>query len=557
MKIVLLLVSYCWFSSVSLLAADSGKFEQSFAVNVFIDANRHVRTIPRTLFGVNVENMWNANGVWNPWKQSLNEEILGLTKELGGTLYRYPGGTLGDFYHWMDGIGPRERRPRTQPITGEGDPQLNDFGTDEALDFAKRSGGHLLLSVNAGTGQAENAAAWVAHVRERAARDEDDSVTWWEVGNELYHKGDDKASSIGMTPEQYGEKFLAFARAMRKADPTIRIGAIGLENYGPYQFNSHHDWNEKVMRLTGAEMDFFAIHNAYAPVGPPQDADLRVVYHTLLGSPELIRANLHTVSNQIDKYAGPRGKKASIAITEWGPLFDVNPASPYILHTKTLGSALFTASTLMVFMETPRVEVATFFKLSDLNFMGLIGVQDGMSLAEYLKFEKGTFRPTACYLAFQLLATRFERELVFCQANGPTFDTRALGWTGAAKAVPYLHIAVSRSADGQRMTIVAINKHFDKSSRAAIKVDGMNILAQGRAWTLNGTGIDAHTGTGPVSIPGLQWATQAADKTNPRFAKGGTAEIAVTESPLNDLGHSFVYEFPAHSITIIELNARK
>jgi alpha-N-arabinofuranosidase len=405
-------------------------------VEVVIDARREVRTVPRTLFGVNVENMWNANGAWNPWKQAPNEELLGLAKGLNASLYRFPGGTLGDFYDWRDGVGPRAKRPKKQPITGEGDPQPNDFGTDEALDFAKRANGKLLISVNAGTGTSEDAEAWVRYVRERSAKDADQSVTWWEVGNELYHKGEDKASSVGMTPVEYAKKFLAFSKAMRTADPKIRVGAIGLENYGPYQFNSYRGWNETVLRQAGKEIDFFAVHNSYAPVGIPHDTDLRTAYATMLGAPELIRANLKTVSNQIDKHAGPRGKDIVIAVTEWGPLFHIDPKSPYILHTKTLGSALYTASVLKVYMETPRVEVATFFKLSDLNFMGLVGVREGMPLADYLKFEKGTFRATASYLAFQLLATRFERVLVSCKTDGPTFDTKVLGWKSSGCTTP-------------------------------------------------------------------------------------------------------------------------
>jgi hypothetical protein len=58
-------------------------------------------------------------------------------------------------------------------------------------------------------------------------------------------------------------------------------------------------------------------------------------------------------------------------------------------------------------------------------------------------------------------------------------------------------------------------------------------------------------------IPGLNWGKQAEDKINPRFSRGGPAEVSVAESPVTDLGHSFTYEFPAHSVTIIELIAGK
>jgi hypothetical protein len=123
--------------------------------------------------------------------------------------------------------------------------------------------------------------------------------------------------------------------------------------------------------------------------------------------------------------------------------------------------------------------------------------------------------------------------------------------------VPYLDIAASRSADGKRLTILAINRHFEKSGQATFKIQGSKMGTEGRAWTLNGSGIDAHTGTGPVVIPGLKWGKQAEDKGNPRFSKGGSGEVAVTESPVKELGPSFTYEFPAHSVTILELQAAK
>ena len=43
-----------------------------------------------------------------------------------------------------------------------------------------------------------------------------------------------------------------------------------------------------------------------------------------------------------------------LAVTEWGPWFQVDPQGRYTDHVKTLGSALYVASTLKVFVEELR-----------------------------------------------------------------------------------------------------------------------------------------------------------------------------------------------------------
>lgn len=63
---------------------------------------------------------------------------------------------------------------------------------------------------------------------------------------------------------------------------------------------SYRGWNEKLLRQAGAEIDFLAIHNAYAPslVVSGAEKDLRSVYRAMLAAPLLIRQNLRQVEEQ-------------------------------------------------------------------------------------------------------------------------------------------------------------------------------------------------------------------------------------------------------------------
>ena len=78
------------------------------------------------------------------------------------------------------------------------------------------------------------------------------------------------------------------------------------------------------------------------------------------------------------------------------------------------------------------------------------------------------------------------------------------------------------------------------------------------AWTLNGTAIDANTGTELVPIPGApQWADQVSAVPDGRFQFGSPEEVQMVGSPFRIDGppqiNRFFYYFPPHSVTSLIL----
>ena len=504
---------------------------------ITIEADRDVRPIPRTLYGMNLEWIWDGNGIWNASRKALDPELIQLTADLGATLLRFPGGIFADYYHWRDGTGPQSSRPKTRSMP-DGDFSVHTFGTDEALSFAEQTGGNLLITVNAGTGTAQEAADWVRYANHTNRR-----VTYWEVGNELYVKmGHAAFRSATMTPEQYARKFVEFARAMRQADPDIKIGAIGDENYGALSPRAYGDWTSQVLAIAGKDMDFLAVHNGYAPVlVQDKGQSARRVYSAMLAAPMLIRDSLADVSRKIASLGPESDAHVRLAVTEWGPYFQMAPGDRFVDHVKTLGSALYVASAMKAFLESPKLDVATGFKLSDKLFQGWIGERNGHWVS------------TAPYYALQMYTHHFGSVLVDSGARGPVYDSQPAGLVDALSEVPYLDVVSSRSADHRLLYVMAINKHFDAAVRARIDIRGGHPSGTGTAWTLNGTGIDANTGTQPFQAPGVHWAKQASDETNPRFERGSPDEVTVTSSKLSSVASDFDYTFPAHSVTAIEL----
>lgn len=543
-----------WFDDLSLLpdegvpaSGDSTLQKapptQRSAASIQIDASRQLRAIPETLYGANLEWIWNGNGAWLPAQHQPDPQILKLTRELGVRLIRYPGGVYSDFYHWKDGVGPDNKRPEVQHLPNKNERSRMYFGTDEALKFCQAAGAELLITVNAGSGTAQEAADWVRYANQPRQR-----VRYWEIGNELYLKDSDLGPrAVTLSPEKYAQRLIEFSRAMRAVDPTIKILAIGGENHGRYTTVDYPNWDKIVLSRAGDQIDYLSVHNAYAPLLTSDTQDLRTVYRAMLAAPQLVAANLATIQRQIETYAPKRPLPIGIAVTEWGPAFRFDFSTRYIDHGKTLGSALFAACALESFIQSPRVNIANFWELNDYSVLGWIGTRNTSFPP------RPDWVPTARYYAFQMFTKYFGPNLVKTEVAGPTFDSEAVGLTDAVANAPDLVTVSSLSADGSKLYVITVNRSLDTDIRAELAIRGFRPAPTADTHTLNGKSIDANTGTGVVQVPGLQLPPQARDGAWGRFNRGALSEISITDARAKS-GTKMSLEFPAHSVTALVLN---
>jgi alpha-N-arabinofuranosidase len=496
---------------------------------VSVNPSHRLRPIPATLYGTNIEWIWNGNGLWDANVGAPNGSVVALTRKIGPTLYRFPGGTFSDYYDWRDGVGPQDWRGTTESMSG-GIVSAHKFGTDEALAFAETTGGNLLVTVNVVTGTPELAADWVRYVNSGRRR-----VTYWEIGNESYVPG----NSSTLTPEEYTRRFLLFSRAMKAVDPEIKVGAIVDQNYtrsiGPFFEN----WTAYVLQNAASEIDFVAVHAGYAPtIWEDKGWDPRTVYAAFLAAPGLMRGNLERLSARIEELAP--GRDIRIAVTEWGPFFDSDRSSRFVDHTKTLGSALFVASALQAFIESPRTDIANLFKLTDAAYMGLIGLRQGTPAAK------------ASALAFELFTRHFGTQLVESTTWSPMYDSPSVGWVDAART-PYVEAIASLDAAGQFLYIIVTNKNFDVSVTCSISINGHTVGHQAEAVTLLGTALDAGTGTELPEVPGYTWARQAEISPRSAFYSSSASEVTLAKSAFDPEGNRFEYVLPPHSVTALRI----
>jgi alpha-L-arabinofuranosidase len=177
---------------------------------------------------------------------SFNPEVKLLSKQAGFSIYRFPGGTNSDFYHWFDGIGNIDSRKKGTDAYGkEFD---NIFGTTEFLSFATEQNADAIITANYKNASAQEAANWVefcngiapstppcdwtiklysgdekapkgyfAWLRKTLGYPTPFNVKYWEIGNEIYiHKDSNYLNSAE-----------GFCALMKEVDPSIKIGVSG------------------------------------------------------------------------------------------------------------------------------------------------------------------------------------------------------------------------------------------------------------------------------------------------------------------------------------------
>lgn len=507
--------------------------------SVRVDTIAVRRVIPREIFGTNIEVIRDANGLWDSRRNRLDPDVVRMARDMGVTLVRFPGGVWSDAYDWRHGIGPQAARATTPVVPGDTERVRHSFGTDEVLDFTRQIGGSLLITVNAGTGTAALAADWVRYVNGEGGRNpRNGRVTWWEIGNELYMEGD--FSGGATTPQRYADRVVEFARAMRAVDPEIRIAAIGLRNFGRYRFNSHDTWNEVVLRRAGGSIDLLTVHNAYAPVIPDaRGLDPLDVYASMWAFPQLVARNLADTRQEIERFAPARAGRIGIGVTEWGPLFAIDPASALIDHVKTIGSAIYVASTLRAFAEEPSLALANFFKLNESLFMGWIGRRGD------------AWAMTAPGMAFRMIARGMESGLLSSTTEVATYRSRAIGFMDGVAAAPYLDVLATASPDRSVATVLLINRHASAAIAARVTLAGTAGAAALTTETLTADAPDAHTGTQLLQIPGLRWGDQARAGPRGRFHLGAEGEVRLLRESLGPSGAERTLRVPAHSMMLL------
>jgi alpha-N-arabinofuranosidase len=213
--------------------------------------------------------------------QGFRPDTLALLRQLRSGFWRLPGGNFLSGWSWYDSVGDIDKRPPMFDHAWNA-MQTNDVGIDEFMTLCKLIGVEPYICVNAGFGDAHSAAEEVEYIngsvstrlgalRARHGHPEPYHVKFWNIGNEPWG-----TFQLGHTDlKYYVLKHNEFAKAMRKADPSITLIASGqmledmnlegekrakyVGNLGPL-FGTEDDWTGGFLAHCWGNFDGIAEH---------------------------------------------------------------------------------------------------------------------------------------------------------------------------------------------------------------------------------------------------------------------------------------------------------
>jgi alpha-L-arabinofuranosidase len=274
-----------------------------------------IGTISPRLYGHFAEHLGRCcyGGLWSG--NEFRRDVVAALRELPVPLLRWPGGCYADHYHWRDGIGPAEQRPRRLGMScGLQVEDDNGLGTHEFLELCQQLGAEPYLAGNVGSSTPQELCDWLEYcntaletslTRERRGNGaaEPFGVKLWGVGNENWGCGGN------FDAVSYAHEYRRFATMLRHVDSTAELVVCG-----------HDDtWNEQLLEALGSVsklVDHLSIHRYWGHGGPAvdfTDAD----YYTLLGEAHATESFVRRTAELI-RSTIPNGKHVGVALDEWG-----------------------------------------------------------------------------------------------------------------------------------------------------------------------------------------------------------------------------------------------
>jgi len=402
-----------------------------------------------------------VEAAWDHEADDWRPDFVEAVRELAPKAIRW-GGLMSRYYKWREGVGPAAARPpmRNHVWGGWG---TNRVGTAELVGLCRRVGAEPLLCVNFvgdghrrfartregdRTGTAAEAADWVSYCndpgdadRRRHGNAAPHGVRLWQIGNETsYDEG-------GFTRQEAVAQTIAFARAMRARDPSIRLIGWGDRGRG----GASPLWATDMLRQAGEHLDYIAIHMMQQlPVRPDTllrgaryQRDPARAWDELMEMSGRIGARL----DELEDAVAATGATARIAVTEGHLSLAPHNTNPVLMEWLT---GVYHARALNTYQRHgARLDIAT---AADFN-----GTRWTVA-AVRLQVPRGVSYLTPAGSVMRLFGRHVGEHAVAVDRAPPDLDIAA----SRARNRIYLHVACTR---------------YQGSVRAAFEAEGSRIAA--------------------------------------------------------------------------------
>ena len=369
--------------------------------------------IPKEIYGQFAEHLGRCiyDGLWVgedsdiPNINGYRKDIVEALKELKVPVLRWPGGCFADEYHWMDGIGPKDKRAKIVNSNWGGTIEDNSFGTHEFLNLCELIGTEPYISGNVGSGSVEELAKWVeymtaengsmAELRKSNGREKPWKVKYLGVGNESWGCGGN------MDPDYYSDLYKRYAIYCREYDGNRLYKIASGANGGDY------NWTKVLMDdirqdMSGLSFHFYSViewNNKLNATNFPEDE----YYNTIAKACE-VEQLIRTHSSVMDIY-DPH-KRVGLLLDEWGTWYNVEPGTNpgHLFQQNTMRDAIVAGLSLNIFHDyVDRLKMANIAQIVNvLQSMILTKGKDMVLTPTYHVFrmynvhQDATYLPTDC-----------------------------------------------------------------------------------------------------------------------------------------------------------------
>ncbi|MGQ9478644.1 MAG: alpha-N-arabinofuranosidase [Thermoproteota archaeon] len=475
---------------------------------VTVDAMREIGTLDERCYGQFIEHLGECiyNGIWVgpdskiPNERGFRKDVLQAVKELNRPLVRWPGGNFASGYHWQDGIGLLEQRPRRFDMAW-GVEEPNHFGTDEFIEWCRLVGAEPFIVVNAGNGTPEEAARWVeycnragdtyyASLRRKYGHEKPYGVRLWGIGNELYGEWQMGFCKDGA---ECARRTVEFANEMHRTDPGIELVAVGCED---------PEWNIEMVKNAGKYFSYLSVHFYLFTEGKS--------YRDIVASPIDVENRIRSIYSLIQATRAKYGIKNSIRIAfdEWN-LWYPEAKPPLLKQVTGIKDAIFTTGILNMLQRLCKIVPIS-------NFAQTVNV-----LPLIIATSDGKLVLTPQYLVFKM----------YCNNKGSrvlkTFVDSNSYSSSVAEDVPYIDASATISEDQNMLYLYVLNRNENDSVELEVSFKGFTPRSSFQYFISGETVEDKNT----VEYPD---------------------RIRIERTQVNGVGDKTSIELKPHSINVVE-----
>jgi len=455
-----------WFLTTSTCYLVKAQNPEANKASLVIRADQPKGIINRNIYGQFAEHLGRLiyEGLWVgedspiPNTRGLRNDVVAALKELRIPVLRWPGGCFADEYHWRDGIGPRDQRPR-RPNASWGGVDTNAFGTHEFLDLCEMLGAEPYINGNLGSGTPQEMMEWIeymtsdsdstlARLRRQNGRDKPWKVPYFAVGNESWGCGGE------MRPEYYADEYRRYATFIKDHSGNhIQKMAVG-------SHDDYYAWTEVLMAQAAKQMQGLSLHYYTLPTGNWSRKGSATEFKEKEWQATLVRTLrieefIEKHSAIMDKY-DPQ-KRVGLMVDEWGTWYDSEPGKNLgaLYQQNTLRDAVVAGINLNIFNQhADRVQMA--------NIAQMVNVLQAMVLTDK---EKMVMTPT--YYVFKMYKVHQGATLIPIELSAPEYKVDQ-------SSVPSISASASRDKEG-KLHLSIVNLDPNRSAEITTKVAGSTV----------------------------------------------------------------------------------